>query len=81
MSDWNHQYAEVNGLRYHYVRHGAGAPVFLVHGWPGFWYEWSRTIPALAERFDVVAPDMRGFAYTDKPDLPPEQGYTPSVMA
>lgn len=81
MPDWNHRYVQVNGLQYHYVRHGAGEPVFLIHGWPGFWYEWSRTIPALAERFDVVAPDMRGFAYTDKPDLPPERGYTPSAMA
>ena len=52
---WNHQFAEVNGVRLHYVRHGGGKPVLLVHGWPGFWFEWSHTIPALAERFDVVA--------------------------
>jgi len=78
---WNHQYAELNGVRLHYVRHGSGKPVFLVHGWPGFWFEWHRNIRALAEHFDVIAPDMRGFAYSDKPDLPPEQGYTDSVMA
>ncbi|MEX0785778.1 MAG: alpha/beta hydrolase [Dehalococcoidia bacterium] len=78
---WNHQFAEVNGVRLHYVRHGSGTPVVLVHGWPGFWFEWNQNIPALAERFDVVAPDMRGFAYSDKPDLPPEQGYTDTVMA
>jgi pimeloyl-ACP methyl ester carboxylesterase len=78
---WNHQFAEVNGVRLHYVRHGSGKPVVLVHGWPGFWFEWNRNIPALAEHFDVVAPDMRGFAYSDKPDLPPEQGYTDTVMA
>ncbi len=78
---WNHQFAEVNGVRLHYVRHGAGKPVFFVHGWPGFWFEWNKNIPALAEQFDVVAPDMRGYAYSDKPDLPPEQGYTDVVMA
>jgi pimeloyl-ACP methyl ester carboxylesterase len=78
---WNHQFAEVNGVRLHYVRQGAGKPVFFVHGWPGFWFEWNKNIPALAERFDVVAPDMRGYAYSDKPDLPPEQGYTDVVMA
>lgn len=78
---WNHQFAEVNGVRLHYVRHGSGRPVFLLHGWPGFWFEWNKNIPALAERFDVIAPDMRGYAYSDKPDLPPEQGYTDVVMA
>jgi pimeloyl-ACP methyl ester carboxylesterase len=55
--------------------------VFLLHGWPGFWFEWNRNIPPLAQAFDVVAPDMRGFAYSDKPDLPPEQGYTEAVMS
>ena len=78
---WNHQYAEVNGVRLHYVRHGMGEPVFLIHGWPGFWFEWNQNIPALAEQFDVIAPDMRGFAYSDKPDLPPEEGYTDGLMA
>jgi pimeloyl-ACP methyl ester carboxylesterase len=78
---WNHQFATVNGVRLHYVRHGGGAPVFLLHGWPGFWFEWGHNILPLAERFDVIAPDMRGFAYSDKPDLPPEQGYTDTVIA
>lgn len=78
---WNHQFAEANGVRLHYVRHGQGQPVVLVHGWPGFWFEWNRNILPLAERFDVVAPDMRGYAYSDKPDLPPEKGYTDEVMA
>ncbi|HEX9640131.1 MAG TPA: alpha/beta hydrolase [Candidatus Krumholzibacteria bacterium] len=78
---WNHQFAEVNGVRLHYVRQGAGSPVLLVHGWPGFWFEWNKNIPALAERFDIVAPDMRGYAYSDKPDLPPEEGYNDLVMA
>jgi len=78
---WDHQFVEVNGVRLHYVRQGSGRPVLLLHGWPGFWFEWSHNIPALAERFDVVAPDIRGFAYSDKPDLPPEQGYTDAVIA
>jgi len=78
---FNHQYADVNDLRYHYVRQGRGPPLLLVHGWPGFYYEWHLNIGPLSEHFDVVAPDMRGYAYTDKPDLPPEQGYTDAVMA
>lgn len=79
--EWNERFAQVNGIRLHYVRQGGGKPVLLIHGWPGFWFEWNKNIPALAERFDVIAPDMRGFAYSDKPDLAPEEGYTDAVMA
>jgi pimeloyl-ACP methyl ester carboxylesterase len=39
----------------------------LVHGWPEFWYGWRKVIPVLAQRFLVIAPDMRGFGYSDKP--------------
>lgn len=64
---WQHRTARVNGINIHYVTHGQGPPVILVHGWPEFWYSWRRQIPALAERFQVIAPDMRGFGYSDKP--------------
>ncbi len=78
---FHHYEATINGLRYHYVREGAGPPLLLVHGWPGFYYEWHLNIGPLSQHFDVVAPDMRGFGYTEKPDLPPEVGYTPAAMA
>jgi hypothetical protein len=70
----SHHYVAVNGVKLHYVRQGAGEPLLLIHGWPGFWYEWGKNIPALAEHFDVIAPDMRGYAYSDKPEQPPEVG-------
>jgi pimeloyl-ACP methyl ester carboxylesterase len=76
-----HGYAQINGLNYHYVRQGAGPPLLLVHGWPGFYYEWHLNIGPLSERFDVVVPDMRGYAYTGKPDLRPEEAYRPSDFA
>jgi pimeloyl-ACP methyl ester carboxylesterase len=78
---FKHEYAAINGLQYHYVREGSGPPLMLVHGWPGFYYEWHKVIARLSEKFDVVVPDMRGYAYTDKPDLAPEEGYTPAVFA
>jgi pimeloyl-ACP methyl ester carboxylesterase len=78
---FSHHEATVNGVKLHYVREGAGAPLLLIHGWPGFWYEWHRNISPLAQHFDVVAPDMRGFAYSDKPDLAPEVGYTDTAIA
>jgi pimeloyl-ACP methyl ester carboxylesterase len=70
---WNHQYVEANGINVHYVRHGEGYPIVLLHGWPEFWYGWHKNIPVLAEEFDVVAPDLRGFGDTDKPGGPPEE--------
>jgi pimeloyl-ACP methyl ester carboxylesterase len=76
-----HHNVAVNGLNYHFVRQGSGPPVLLIHGWPGFWFEWHRNIGPLSQRFDVVVPDMRGYGYSEKPDLPPETGYTPEVFA
>jgi len=77
----SHHYTTVNGVKLHYVRQGAGEPLLLIHGWPGFWFEWHTNIPALAQHYDVIVPDMRGYAYSDKPDLPPEQGYTDTAFA
>src|SRR5882672_12591620 len=64
---WRHRTAVVNGIHIHYVTHGQGAPVILLHGWPEFWYSWRKQMPVLGERFEVIAPDMRGFGYSDKP--------------
>jgi len=79
---WGHAAAPgSDGVRLHYVRQGRGAPVLLLHGWPGFWYDWRRVIPALEPDADVIAPDFRGFGASDKPDLPPSDAYTPAVFA
>ena len=72
--EWNHQYLDANSLRIHYVRHGEGLPLVLLHGWPEFWLTWRKNIPPLAEGFDVVAPDLRGFGDSDKPALPDPPG-------
>jgi len=78
---FTHNDITVNGIKLHYVREGAGEPLLLIHGWPGFWYEWHLNIAPLSARFDVVVPDMRGFAYSEKPDLAPEVGYTDTAFA
>lgn len=63
-----HAYADVNGVRLHYVEAGTGPLVMLLHGFPEFWYSWRRQIPALAQAgFHVVAPDMRGYNLSDRP--------------
>ena len=81
MDKLSHHYTTVNGIKLHYVRQGAGDPLLLIHGWPGFWFEWHRNIDELARHYDVIVPDMRGFAYSDKPDLPPEVGYNDTAFA
>ena len=63
----SHHTAAVNGIGLHYVTAGSGEPVVLLHGWPQTWREWRRIIPALAARYTVVAPDLRGFGDSDKP--------------
>ncbi len=62
-----HHAALANGMRIHYVRAGQGDPVVLLHGWPQTWYMWRKIIPALAERYTVIAPDLRGFGESSKP--------------
>ncbi len=57
----------VNGVRYHYVIGGRGAPVVLLHGWPETWYAWRLIMPSLARRHTVIAPDVRGLGDTAKP--------------
>jgi pimeloyl-ACP methyl ester carboxylesterase len=64
-----HEYAQVNGIRLHYVRGGTGPHlVVLLHGFPECWYSWRHQIAALAgDEYTVVAPDMRGYNLSDKP--------------
>ena len=63
------KYADVAGLRLHYVEAGDGPPVVLLHGFPEFWYSWRKQIPFLAANgFRAIAPDLRGYNETSKPD-------------
>src|SRR5438034_9603878 len=57
----------VNGVRLHCVLEGKGPLVLLLHGFPESAYAWRKQIPVLAERFRVVAPDLRGYAQSEKP--------------
>lgn len=65
-----------NDVRLHVARAGSGDPVLLVHGWPQHWWTWRRVIPELAGEFAVVAPDLRGFGWSDTPG----HGYEPDTF-
>src|SRR2546430_17125232 len=74
---FTHQTAHVNGVRLHYVIGGQGFPVVLLHCWPQTWYEWRKIMPALAEKFKVIAPDSRGMGDSQKT----ESGHDGSTLA
>src|SRR5919197_1376457 len=64
------------------VRGGSGYPILLLHGYPQTHVCWHLIAPALAERFTVVCPDLRGFGDSAKPQSDPEHlAYSKSVMA
>ena len=64
---FSHHTATVNGIQIHYVRGGQGDPVVLLHGYPQSWYEWRHVMPALAQNYTVIAPDLRGFGDSSRP--------------
>lgn len=65
--DVEHRFVETNGVRLHCAIAGQGPLVVLIHGFPESWYCWRHQIAALAPRFRVVAPDLRGYNDSEKP--------------
>ena len=58
------------GVSTHYHEAGSGPPVLLLHGsGPGVsaWANWRLTMPGLARNYRVIAPDLVGFGYTERP--------------
>jgi pimeloyl-ACP methyl ester carboxylesterase len=62
-------YAQVGDVKLHYVEAGDGPLVLLLHGFPEFWYGWREQIaPLVKAGLRVVAPDLRGYNLSSKPD-------------
>ena len=69
MSESRQRVVETNGIRLRIAEQGAGPLVLLCHGFPESWYSWRHQLSALAAAgFHAVAPDMRGYGGTDRPD-------------
>ena len=60
------RFAQLNGIRMHYVVAGSGPPLVLLHGWPQTWAAWRGTIAALSDRFTIIAPDLRGLGLSER---------------
>jgi pimeloyl-ACP methyl ester carboxylesterase len=71
------RFAEVNGVKLHYLAAGKGDPVILLHGYAQTSQMWRPLIPELAKTHLVIAPDLRGFGDSAKP----EGGYEKKTMA
>jgi pimeloyl-ACP methyl ester carboxylesterase len=59
--------AEINGVKLHYMTAGRGTPLILLHGYAETSLMWKPIIPALADRFTVIAPDLPGIGDSDIP--------------
>jgi pimeloyl-ACP methyl ester carboxylesterase len=71
------RFAEVNGTKLHYLIAGKGDPVLLLHGYAQTSHMWRPLIAELAKSHTVIAPDLRGFGGSAKPD----SGYDKKTMA
>ncbi|WP_454778374.1 alpha/beta fold hydrolase [Georgenia muralis] len=67
-----HRFVQLPGLQVHVAEAGTGEPLVLLHGFPQHWWGWHKVLPALAEHFRVIVPDLRGAGWTDAPP----HGYT-----
>ncbi|GGP79496.1 alpha/beta fold hydrolase [Saccharothrix coeruleofusca] len=74
---FRHEFADVDGVRMHYVTGGSGTPVVLLHGWPQTWFGWWPIMPALAEHHTVYAIDLPGLG--DSTGTP--TGYDKATLA
>ena len=65
----HHRFVTTNGIKMHIAEAGQGPLVIMCHGFPKSWFSWRHQLVALAEAgFHAVAPDMRGYGQTDKPE-------------
>ena len=67
ISGAEHRYADLEGVRVHYAEAGEGDPVLLLHGWPQHHYMWRDVIARLRDRHRLIAPDLRGFGWSEAP--------------
>jgi len=62
------RYADLDDVRLHYVEAGSGRCVMFLHGFPEFWYAWRNQLVEFGATCHAVAPDMRGYNLSSKPD-------------
>src|ERR1700731_3265363 len=71
------QFADVNGIKLHYLIAGKGDPIVLLHGFAETSHMCLPLIAKLSDKHTVIAPDLRGFGQSSAPP----DGYTKAAMA
>ncbi|MDA1076199.1 MAG: alpha/beta hydrolase [Proteobacteria bacterium] len=66
--DVEHGYADSSGVKIHYATMGEGPLVVMIHGFPDFWYSWRDQMAGLADNYQVVAIDQRGYNLSGQPE-------------
>lgn len=74
---FKNSFAQVNGIKLHYVVGGKGQPLVLLPGWPQTWWSYHKIMPALAKSYRVIVVDIRGMGTSDRP----AGGYDKKTMA
>jgi len=65
---FQHQFADVNGVRLHYASAGQGPLVLFLHGYPSFWYQWKDQMAEMGRDHLAVGLDMRGYNLSSRPE-------------
>ena len=65
--DFTHHYADLGGLRMHYLDEGRGETVVMLHGNPNWSYYYRNLVVALRDRYRCLVPDHIGCGMSDKP--------------
>ncbi|HEY6307560.1 MAG TPA: alpha/beta hydrolase, partial [Candidatus Angelobacter sp.] len=61
-------FVDSNGVKIHYATIGSGPLIVMIHGFPDYWYTWRKQMEGLADKYQCVAIDQRGYNLSDKPD-------------
>jgi pimeloyl-ACP methyl ester carboxylesterase len=81
---WRNRWAALGRGRMHYVEAGMGTPIVLLHGWPGYWFDYRSVIAGAAALGHAIAPDFLGFGEsspvpTDDPAGADESAYAQDI--
>jgi haloacetate dehalogenase len=79
--DFERRDLETDGARIACFIGGSGPPLLLLHGYPETHLAWHRVAPVLAQRYTVIATDLRGYGDSRGPANGPASDYSKRVMA